>query len=268
MTILFASDLDRTLIYSKNSRGKEVSEQDFAAVEWINEKPTAFMTNKGLQLFQHISPSITFLPVTTRTAEQYNRITGLFHIAEKPKYAIVSNGAVILEDGKVLTEWSDKVIAQMQQDRTSIEHVLPQLDAYTKNKFVLKVMQAESWFVYLIIDEDAFSVEDFEYLSQIFYQQGFTLSHQGRKVYIMPTCINKSTALQFVKERVAATTVIAAGDSMLDFDMVLNANHGFIPSHGEAIHKGGSLPPHVSITNQTGVLAGEEILKKVSDYLL
>ena len=268
MTILFASDLDRTLIYSKNSRGQEVSEQDFAAVEWIDEKPTAFMTNKGLQLFEDIARSITFLPVTTRTVEQYNRITGLFHTVEKPKYAIVSNGAVILENGKPLTEWSDKVIAQMQQNRTSIEHVLPQLEAYTKNKFVLKVMQAESWFVYLIIDEKAFSVEDFENLSQIFYQQGFTLSHQGRKVYIMPTCINKSTALQFIKERIAANTVIAAGDSMLDFDMVLNADYGFIPSHGEVIHKGGQLPSHVSVTNFTGVLAGEEILKKVSDYLL
>ena len=268
MTILFASDLDRTLIYSKNSRGQEVSIQDFAAVEWIDEKPTAFMTNRGLRLFQHIASSITFMPVTTRTAEQYNRITGLFHSVEKPKYAIVANGAVILEDGKPLTEWSDKVIAQMKQNRTSIEHVLPQLEAYTKNKFVLKVMQAESWFVYLIIDEQAFSVEEFEKLSQIFYEQGFTLSHQGRKVYIMPTCINKWTALQFMKERITANTVIAAGDSMLDFDMVINADYGFIPSHGEAIHKGGHLPSHVSITNQAGVLAGEEILKKVSDYLL
>ena len=268
MTILFASDLDRTLIYSKNSRGQDVSEQEFAAVEWVDEKPTAFMTKKGLQLFQKITSTMTFLPVTTRTADQYNRITGLFSAADKPKYAIVSNGAVILEDGKPPTEWSDKVIAQMQQNRTSIEHVLPQLDAYTKNKFVLKVMQAESWFVYLIIDEQAFSVEEFEKLSQIFYQQGFTLSHQGRKVYIMPTCINKSTALQFIKERIDANTVLAAGDSMLDFDMVLNATHGFIPSHGEAIHKGGTLPPHVSITDHAGVLAGEEILKKVSDYLL
>ncbi|MFJ7826003.1 HAD family hydrolase [Psychrobacillus sp. NPDC096623] len=268
MTILFASDLDRTLIYSKNSRGQEVNEEDFAAVEWIDEKPTAFMTIKGLQLFQQIASSTTFLPVTTRTAEQYNRITGLYHNIEKPKYAIVSNGAVILEDGKPLAEWSDNVIAQMQQNRTSIAHVLPQLDAYTQNKFVLKVMQAESWFVYLIIDEQAFSVEDFENLSQIFYQQGFTLSHQGRKVYIMPTCINKASALQFVAERIAANKVIAAGDSMLDFDMVLNADEGFIPSHGEATHKSEHLPPHVSITKQSGVLAGEEILIKVSNYLL
>lgn len=268
MTILFASDLDRTLIYSKNSRGQEVREQDLSAVEWVDGKPTAFMTNKSLQLFQHIASSITFLPVTTRTAEQYNRITGLFHTVDKPKYAIVSNGAVILEDGKPITEWSDRVITQMQQNCTSIDHVLEKLEQYANNKFVLKVMQAESWFVYLIIDEQAFTAKHFENLSQIFYKQGFALSHQGRKVYIMPTCINKSTALQFIKERIGATTVIAAGDSMLDFDMILNSDHSFIPSHGEAIHKGGHLPSHVSVTKLVDILAGEEILKKVSEYLL
>ena len=81
---------------------------------------------------------------------------------------------------------------------------MPQLEAYAKKEFVLRVLHAESWFVYMIIDEKMFSVEELENLSQIFYEQGFTLSHQGRKLYIMPNCINKSTALQFVKERIEA----------------------------------------------------------------
>ncbi|WP_186321374.1 HAD family hydrolase [Bacillus sp. FJAT-22090] len=268
MTILFASDLDRTLIYSKKSRGQEVNEQELSTVEWIDEKPVAFMTNTGIDYFNRLPSDINFVPVTTRTATQYNRLTGLFHKREKPNYAIVSNGAVILEDGKPLHEWSDKVKKQLQQECTSVEHVMPQLEAYATKEFVLKVLEAESWFVYMIIDEETFSVEEFENLSQIFYQQGFTISHQGRKLYIMPNCINKSTALQFVKERIGAKTVIAAGDSLLDFDMVMNADHGFIPCHGEAVLKRDLLPSHINITNSTGVLAGEEILKKVNDFLL
>lgn len=268
MTILFASDLDRTLIYSKNSRGTEVNEQDLSAVEWVDDKPVAYMTNKGIELFNQLPSEINFLPVTTRTASQYQRITGLFNEQYQPTYAIVSNGAVILENGKPLVEWSEKINQQLKQDCTTIEHVLPQLQAYAEKDFVLKVLQAESWFVYMIIDEKMFSVEDLENLSNIFYEQGFTLSHQGRKLYIMPNCINKSIALQFVKEQIGASTVLAAGDSYLDLDMVMSADHGFIPSHGEAVQKIDSLPPHISITQQTGVLAGEEILKIVSNYLL
>lgn len=268
MTLLFASDLDRTLIYSKKSRGKEVNELELSAVEWIDEKPVAYMTNKGIELLKQLPSEISFLPVTTRTASQYKRVTGLFDPAEQPKYAIVSNGAVILENGQPLAEWSERIKNQLLQDCTMIEHVMPQLEAYAKKGFVLNVLQAESWFVYMIIDEKIFSIEDLEDLSEIFYQQGFTLSHQGRKLYIMPNCINKSKALQFVKERIGASTVFAAGDSLLDLDMVLSADRGFIPSHGEAVQYKETLPSHISVTQHTGVLAGEEILKKVSKYLL
>ncbi|WP_313894813.1 HAD hydrolase family protein [Psychrobacillus sp.] len=268
MTILFASDLDRTLIFSKKSRGQEVEEYDLSIVEWIDEKPTAYMTNKAIDLFKELPSEITFLPVTTRTASQYLRITGLINAAQQPKYAIVANGAVVLENGEPLAEWSEKVKKQLEEASTTIEHVILQLEEYAKKEFVLKVLQAESWFVYMIIDEQAFSTEEFEKLSHIFAGQGFTLSHQGRKLYIMPNCINKSIALQFVKERIGASTVIAAGDSMLDFDMVVSADHGFIPSHGEAVQKSNSLPPHVHLTEHTGVLAGEEILKKISHYLI
>jgi len=265
MTILFASDLDRTLIYSKKSRGQEVGEQDILAVEWVDDKPVAFMTKKGIELFRSLPADLNFVPVTTRTAPQYQRVTGLIDASEPPTYAIVSNGAVILENGEPIAEWSNKVKDQLQRDCTSIEHVMPQLESYAKKGCVVEVKQAESWFVYMIVDEKTFQVEDIELLSQIFYQQGFTLSHQGRKLYIMPNCINKSTALLFVKERIAASTVIAAGDSLLDLDMVIGADQGFIPSHGEAARHNQALPPHVSITAHSGVLAGEEILKRISN---
>ncbi|MEK4523736.1 HAD hydrolase family protein [Psychrobacillus sp. FSL W7-1457] len=263
MTILFASDLDRTLIYSKKSRGLEVNEQDLAIVEWRENNPAAFMTKEGLEIFKELSSSIEFLPVTTRTSKQYERLFRLYNPQEKPTYSIVSNGAVILENGKPIPEWSDKIEVQLENDCTSVSHVLSQIEPYIQRGSVLKSLQAENWFVYMIIDEERFTVEDLEDLSQLFYKQGFTLSKQGRKLYVMPNCINKSLALEFVSDRIEAETVIAAGDSLLDLDMVLSADYGFIPQHGEVILNKSHLPPHVQVTDQSGVLAGEEIIKKV-----
>lgn len=268
MTILFASDLDRTLIYSKRSMGQEVDEQEHLAVEWIDENAAAYMTKKGISLFRSLASKVIFVPITSRTTHQYHRVTGLFTPSEKPKYAIVSNGAVILENGKPLEEWSNKIEKQLQQDCTSIEHVMPLLKPYVNKGFVSNIKKAESWFVYMIIDEKNFNGEDIEDLSQTFDKQGFTLSHQGRKIYLMPNCINKSTALQFVKERIGASTVIAAGDSLLDFDMVISADLGFFPSHGEVVRDKKLFPPHIIVTERTGVLAGEEILKEITNYLL
>lgn len=268
MTILFASDLDRTLIYSNRSRGPEMDEQELVAIEWKNGMPLTYMTGKGILLFRQIVSKIHFVPVTTRTKHQYERITGLFEASAEPKYAVVSNGAVILEDGKPIPEWSSKVERQLQKDCTSITHVMPLLKPYVRKGFVVEIKQAESWFVYMVIDESTCSVEDIEQISQTFHQQGYTLSHQGKKVYIMPNCINKSAAVEFVRERMGANTVIASGDSVLDHDMVMRADHGFFPSHGEVVRNNRSFPPHIGVTATSGVLAGEEILKRINDLLL
>ena len=268
MTVLFASDLDRTLIYSKNSRGLEVEETDLVAVEWINGIPVAYMTKKGITLFHQLSSKLTFLPVTTRTKHQFERITGLFNANEVPKYAIVSNGAVILENGIPMGEWSNKVEKRLQQDCTSIQDVTLQLDPYIRKGFIGDVKQAESWFVYLTIDEKTCSVEDLEQLSQNLYQQGYTLSRQGRKVYVMPNCINKSAAVEFVQDQMEVDLVIAAGDSVLDYDMVMNADRGFFPLHGEVAQSKGAFPSRIEITQCSGVLAGEEILKRIENLLL
>lgn len=47
MTLLFASDLDQTLIYSRNSMGEEVSPAELREVERYEGKPQSFMTEKS-----------------------------------------------------------------------------------------------------------------------------------------------------------------------------------------------------------------------------
>ncbi|EMF46042.1 hypothetical protein B481_2619 [Planococcus halocryophilus Or1] len=46
MTVLFASDLDQTLIYSRNSMGMDVTEEELVEVERYEGKPLSFMTKK------------------------------------------------------------------------------------------------------------------------------------------------------------------------------------------------------------------------------
>jgi hypothetical protein len=58
------------------------------------------------------------------------------------------------------------------------------------------------------------------------------------------------------------STLLSAGDSLLDYPMIKRSNFGFIPSHGELLK---SLPmenfaDNVYITNESGIFAGEEIL--------
>jgi hypothetical protein len=56
--------------------------------------------------------------------------------------------------------------------------------------------------------------------------------------------------------------VLAAGDSLLDADMLRAADEAFRPAHGE-LHDTGWMAPHVTVTDADGVLAGEELVARL-----
>ena len=63
----------------------------FDNVEVYNGKEISFMTEKAIALLRELSEEMMFVPVTTRTVEQYNRVS-LFREEIRPTYAITSNG--------------------------------------------------------------------------------------------------------------------------------------------------------------------------------
>jgi hypothetical protein len=85
-------------------------------------------------------------------------------------------------------------------------------------------------------------------------------SLQGRKLYWVPESLTKSAAVLEVAQRMHADRVLAAGDSLLDVDMLLAADRGIHPRHGELWEQGWSAPT-VSCTDSAGVLAGEQIVR-------
>ena len=108
--MIFATDLDRTLIYSirqvKDTAG-------LVPVEYKNEQPLSYMSNEAVELFQKLkeNPNLIIIPVTARSTEQFRRI----QVVQDCPYAILACGAVILKNGKPLPIWQQFV----KQIRTS-----------------------------------------------------------------------------------------------------------------------------------------------------
>lgn len=262
MTILFASDLDQTLIYSQKSMGESVSEDDLQEVERFEGKPQSFMTKKSQKALHQLAKQIFFLPVTTRTQTQYERVTGIYEGEAPPRFAVISNGAVILENGQPIKEWSDRIREQCVSKKTIVEELLPKIDQYFSEDWVLRVREADGWFVYLIIDREKFPVEKLEFYTKTFKEIGWSMSLQGRKLYFMPESITKAGAMEYVKHRINATYVVAAGDSLLDMCLLESADLGLLPAHGEAVQSH-AIAEHIEITEKKGIKAGEEIMEKV-----
>ena len=93
--IIFHSDLDNTLIYSyKHEIGSEKR-----CVELYRGRELSYMTEKSLELLERIRERVLFVPTTTRTVEQYDRIRlGTTRAA----YALVCNAEQFVTRAKTL----------------------------------------------------------------------------------------------------------------------------------------------------------------------
>lgn len=264
--ILFGSDLDRTLIYSKvfTDPLEEKSQDEIQLIETLEGREISFMTKKAMKLLKHLQDRVLFVPVTTRTIDQYKRIT---FIAQelKPKYAVVSNGGNILLDGEPIPAWQHSMKQQMEDESIPYESIKKMMKSF-RGKWILKERCADDFFHYMIVDRDKAPLQEIEAFGEEAKTQGWSVSLQGRKLYFVPTCINKGKALQAIAKWEGKERILAAGDSLLDLPMLDKAHIGLIPTHGEIYETHGEalqMNRPYSFMERKGIYAAEEILERV-----
>ena len=95
---LFACDLDNTLIHSYKYRT-----DDDICIEIYAGREQSFISRQAVELLRQIIVTTELIPVTTRSIEQYQRINWLD--GTKPTYAVTSNGANLLHNDVVDSNW-------------------------------------------------------------------------------------------------------------------------------------------------------------------
>lgn len=259
---MVACDLDRTLIYSKNSLWLTGADRDAPAMivaEVYDGAPLSFMTAAARDLLVAVKHAASFVPVTTRTQAQYERVQLPGPASE---YAVTSNGGVILHHGRPDSVWNRHLTDRLNTLCAPLEDLETHLSNPDFAPWILRRRRAEDLFVYAIIDRAAMPESFLAELVELCAAAGWGVSVQGRKLYCVPLPVNKADALAEVARRTGADTVLAAGDSLLDQDMLHRADLAFRPAHGE-LHDAEYLASHLTLTSVRGVLAGEEILRSI-----
>jgi hypothetical protein len=260
---LFACDLDRTLIYSSRAFWLPMADADAPSIvvsEIYQGVPISYMTRAAEQLLLDVSAAATFVPVTTRTAAQYARVRLPGPV---PRFAVTTNGGTILNDGQVDVAWAQSLRSRLSSEAAPLAQVRALLEDASAATWVLRVHTAEDLFTYAIIDRDLMPGEWIDALHEQCGALGWTVSVQGRKLYCVPDAITKSAAVAEVRGRLGEPTVLAAGDSLLDQPMLEAADIAYRPAHGE-LHEVGFTSANLTITTHSGILAGEEILRSVT----
>ena len=268
--MLFASDLDQTLIYSyRTIMSKEIIAQ-IRPVEWLTDRFISYMTQSAISKLREISQEVLFVPVTTRTKLQYQRINLLdYDIVHQ--YAVTSNGGTIFyrdredEDwAKLVFEGSDNCLAAQDLIKKFEEIAHPSWAMENSGKW------ADDLFYYCLIEREKIPLSELAAFKSWASENNWELSVQGRKLYLVPRNINKRAAIQYIQDQENINRVVAAGDSMLDLEMLKAADLAIAPAHGElyALYLQGLLGlERINFTQNNGIEAAAEILDIVVQLL-
>lgn len=261
--VLVACDLDRTLIYSAKSlllSGDDSAAPPMVVSEVYDSAPLSFMTRAADVLLSQLVERVLFVPATTRTRAQFSRVR---LPGEGRGYAVTTNGAVILKDGEIDMDWFGHINRCVEEACAPLAEVFGYLTGPRAVPEVLRVRDAEELFVYCIVNRQELSAAYVEDLTGWCSQRGWKTSLQGRKLYCVPEPINKESAIAEIRRRTGSGLMLAAGDSRLDAGLLDLADIAIRPAHGE-LESDGYFREHLVVTGSPGVLAGEEILRFIT----
>ncbi|THA26617.1 HAD family hydrolase [Streptomyces sp. RKND-216] len=257
---LFASDLDRTLIYSAAALNLTAPDHEaprLLCVEVYQQRPLSYVTETAAALLPQVADATVFVPTTTRTREQYHRI----HLPGPPaRYAVCANGGHLLVDGVSDPDWQTHVRRSLS-DCAPLVEIRDHLRRTADPAWLLKERVAEDLFAYLVVDRAELPDTWVKELADWAGPHGWTVSLQGRKIYAVPRPLTKSAAIAEIARRTGATRTLAAGDSLLDADLLEHADAGWRPGHGELADTGWHAP-HIAALPERGVAAGERVLRE------
>lgn len=269
--MIFASDLDQTLIYSPKSFRLVAGQAVIAVspIEMYEGRQISFMADRAIAKLQKIAANSVFVPATTRTIEQYKRIS-LFHEKIIPPYSVVSNGGNILINGAINGEWQKKIKFDLEQNCLSLEDMLASFTELHHESWANPIRMADGLFYYCVVEREKVPLKELADFSSWAEGQNWKVSLQGRKLYLVPQVVNKWTAVAYIRELLQEKTVVAAGDSLLDLCMLEQVDYAIAPCHGELweSHSSGFLKMHnVKFTKQAGIVAADDILDEVAAYI-
>lgn len=255
---LFTSDLDRTLIFSK--RTIQAAIENCLCIEQLEEREISYINASIEQLLLQIHHHMHFVPVTTRSLAQYERIT-LFHQAIVPEIAIVANGGIIIRNGQVDRTWQQHIEQQQLSLPLSLQQIASKFSKKLTANYFLRHHIIDNLYYCFIVDSETADFSEIHHLTEILPKYGWRGYLQGRKFYLLPMFLTKGAAVQYIKSLQQYERHFAAGDSLMDMSMLQLANEYFVPLHGELTQHAKQL--NISIVQKSGAEFAEYFLRQI-----
>ena len=242
---------------------KYPTNNEITPVEFKDDQVITYMSQKSIDLLKQFNHNHLFVPVTTRALYQYERIE-VFQQKIKPKYAIVSNGGTILVDGKPDQEWSKFITNHLSV--TSLPHsdMLKTFARIRHDSWVEREFTVDSLFYMYHVNKETIPHHELQPFEEELNKIGWRTFLHGRKLYILPSNLNKLFAVEHLKKRLDFDIHAAAGDSLMDYDMIAIADKGYSLQHGE-LYEVKPDDEKIKWASGKGAHATEELIQSLLD---
>lgn len=221
--IVIACDLDNTLIHSyKYKKDGDI------CIEWIDGEEQGFTDEKTFELLEEVRKNAEFVPVTTRSIEQFTRINWERDVC--PEFAVTTNGAMLLKRGTKDSSWEDESKQLLENYRTELDDILAKLQ---EEDCYVRCRKVDEMYVYVSCKDGVDVDRIVSYYSD---KTKLNIAASGRKIYFLPPDFNKGSAIERLKACFKPEFIIAAGDSKIDIPMLEKADLAFCkPSIFDAV---------------------------------
>lgn len=259
------SDLDGTLIHALRTLPEEHRARA-VVVEHYQGRPITVVHRHTIETIRSLCVHARFVPATTRSAAQLQRVTPIWeHVAAN--WAICANGATIMHQGSPDEEWRRKV-ERRAQNAATVEQVRSALKREFGEPEVVPWLgswrSCETHFLYAVFDPDDAPPGTDAQAGRLLESLGWVAVRHGRKLYVLPRHLTKGAATEHLRDRLEIERLLAAGDSLLDLDLLEAADRAWVPS-GSELATAGLAPPVAELTARPHVHSGHQIAREALD---
>ena len=215
MITLFC-DLDNTIIFSHR---KELNTSK-RVVELLNGVEQSYITERTFS-FLSSCRSISFVPVTTRTLQQYERVESTIR-SFNSKYALILNGAILLKNGAVDDLWLNESRELVKVATDEMNKAATLLKRYCKTP----LRYCDDFLIYSSVKEPKVVAEKIE--KDIDSSQ-ISVFFDSRKVYFAPLSMSKGNNVRRFSRYYQTNVTIGVGDSKNDLSLLESVDIPILP---------------------------------------
>lgn len=252
---LVLSDLDRTLVWSRRTWDRAVDPDPgpLVCVEELDGAEHAYVTRAAYDALADGARTDRLVWVTTRTPDQLRRLR-----LPAVRHALCLNAGRLLVDGVEDDDFTAATAAAVAAV-TSASDLVAGLGELLEVPWVRRVRDADGVFCYLLMTGEPPTPQWWEALRAGVEGAGWVMTPERTKTYLTPAPLTKGAGVARLLERTGLPLAAAAGDSLLDADMLALAAEALVPTGSYLDRHGWDHPAGARTRLGGGPLAGEEV---------